>query len=341
MANEAAQKTRDNREEKAVRRRGYEPKRLGKRKFKLKAYCGVTETGKRVYFSQVYHGTSDGANARLREILEDISNGRMPTRTLPEPEREVAPVLVSEVLERWLKHKSNSHKARPRTVSNYQWLLNAYVVPTLGSKAIAEVSESDIQDCYNGLVERGISAKTIRNLHKVVEPALQRAVGWGEITKNPAEHVELPVWHREEARYLTEEQVHSFLALAKSDRYYAGFVLAIEIGPRPNEWLALRWSDIDFDNQSVTIRRSLYWPKGGSYVFTHPKTQRSNRTITVSAQVIEALRQHRSLQLNERLQAKDYADEGLVFATATGGAVCWRNLTRRHFKPLLTAAGIS
>lgn len=81
-------------------------------------------------------------------------------------------------------------------------------------------------------------------------------------------------------------------------------------------------------------------PKGG-FEFTKPKTQRSNRTITISPTAIETLRQHKRTQLEQRLRkGSDYQDNGLVFATELGTPLLWRNLAKRHLKPLLTAAGI-
>lgn len=196
-----------------------------------------------------------------------------------------------------------------------------------------------LQGPKNGLSERGINAKTIRNLHKVLEPALTRAVGWKLLSENPSEHAELPAWERKEAKYLTAEQTLSFLDVARRDKWYTAFLIAIETGARPNEYLALGWSDIDFDNRSISIRRSLYWPPGGGFEFTKPKTQRSNRTVTISAEAIEALRQHKRTQLEERMrQGSDYQDHGLVFATELGTPLLWRNLGQRHLKPLLAAA---
>jgi integrase len=92
-------------------------------------------------------------------------------------------------------------------------------------------------------------------------------VGWGEITRNPAEHVELPVWHREEARYVTKAQTRSLLAAARQDKWFIAFLVALETGARPNELLGLRWNDVSFDNRSLSIRQSLYWPKGGGFEF--------------------------------------------------------------------------
>jgi len=316
--------------------------RKGERKFLIRAYRGSTPNGKRLYFTQIFKGTSDDAQKRLQEILRDISNGITPTKMLPEPAVNPAPVLLGGTLDRWLKHKSTGRKARPRTIRNYEWLLNNYVKSVLGDKPIAEITEMDIQDCYNRLQERGIGAKTIRNLHKVLEPALERAVSWKLLPENPAEHVELPVWDREEARYLTPEQARAFRAAAQQDKWYVAFLLALETGARPNEYLALRWTDVDWEHCTVRINRSLYWPPGGGFEFTKPKTQKSVRTVTVSALAIEALRHHRRTQLEQRMeQGTDYQDYGLIFATEEGSPLLWRNLGRRHLKPLLTVAGVS
>jgi len=264
----------------------------------------------------------------------------LPRQVLPDPVTTPVSVLLGETLDRWLKHKSANRKARTRTIANYEWLLSTYVKPALGSKAIAEVSESDVQELYNDLLRRGIGAKTVRNLHKVLEPAFTRAIGWKLLSENPCKHVELPVWDRKEARYLTPEQTQAFLAAARQDKWYIAFLIAVETGARPNEYLALRWNDVNFDERSVRICRSLYWPPGGGFEFTKPKTQRSVRTKTISRQAIEALRQHRRVQLEQRMQTRDYQDCDLIFATEIGTPLSWRNLGRRHLKPLLTASGI-
>ncbi len=176
----------------------------------------------------------------------------------------------------------------------------------------------------------------------MLEPAFDAAVRWKLLAENPASHVELPVWDREEARYLTPEQVRVFLSAAKQDKWYVAFLLALETGARPNEYLALRWTDVDWERSTVRIKRSLYWPPGGGFEFTKPKTQKSVRTVTISALAVEALRQHRRTQLEQRMeQGTDYQDYGLIFATENGTPLLWRNLGRRHLKPLLTVAGIS
>jgi integrase len=328
-------------EKSKARRRG-SIERLGDRKFKLTVYTGITAEGKRVYFKQVVHGTKEMAERRLSAILDDIANGRTPTRTVPEPEPVVATVVVGETLDRWVRHKRASRKVRARTVSRYEWLLNAYVKPVLGARPVVGLTELDIQDLYNGLLERGISPRTIHHLNAALTPALAHAVRLKLLPENPAAHVELAsLQQQREMRYFNLEQTQAFLAAAARDKWHAAFLLSIEIGPRPNETLALRWADVDFDNHSISISRSLYWPEGGGYEFTPCKTKRSNRTVTISTKAVEALRQHRRQQLEHRLETgHDYQDLDLVFASEAGTPLSWKNLTRRRLKPLVKVSKI-
>jgi len=60
-------------------------------------------------------------------------------------------------------------------------------------KPLAEITELQIQELYNSLLEGGtVTAKTVRNLHKVLEPAFERAVRWKLIKENPCIDLEIP-----------------------------------------------------------------------------------------------------------------------------------------------------
>ena len=119
------------------------------------------------------------------------------------------------------------------------------------------------------------------------------------------------------------------------------FLVALESGARPNEYLALRWADVNFARQRIAIRRSLVWPKGGGFKITEPKTPRSRRSIPLSASTMTELRNHKRNQAEERLKlGSKYKNQDIVFAAESGTPLLWRNLTRRHFKPLLKKAGL-
>ncbi len=124
------------------------------------------------------------------------------------------------------------------------------------------------------------------------------------------------------------------------------FSLALESGLRPSEYLGLTWSDINLDGGAIAIARTLVWRKGDEsscrsrWYFSTPKTERSDRTIIVSDSLRLLLVDHRRKQLEERLKATNYNDNGFVFAMDDGRPVLLRTLDRAHFKPILKRAGL-
>lgn len=86
---------------------------------------------------------------------------------------------------------------------------------------------------------------------------------------------------------MTPEESARFLCALREDRNLALFALALSTGMRPEEYLGLRWVDIDFTKARVTVVRALVWrTKGGGWYFTEPKTSRSRRTIPLPPSVI-------------------------------------------------------
>ena len=126
----------------------------------------------------------------------------------------------------------------------------------------------------------------------------------------------------------------------KEDRYYPLFVIALTTGMRPEEYLALRWSDVGLQNRTVTIGRALIWPKKGTgWYFGEPKTGSGRRTIRLTGTAVQALTEHRRHQCEERLKiGANYRALDLVFATKQGGPVDPDNLRVRHFNEILIPA---
>lgn len=111
---------------------------------------------------------------------------------------------------------------------------------------------------------------------------------------------------------------------------------------RPEEYLALKWSDVDLDARIATVTRTIVWRKGGGWYFGEPKTTRSRRTVPLPESISRALKTHRAKQSEMKLKAGAYyATHNLMFATREGKPLNLRNLTLRHFRPTLKRAGLS
>jgi integrase len=170
-------------------------------------------------------------------------------------------------------------------------------------------------------------------LHK----ALKQAVHDGLVPRNVTEAVKAPRQCRKEIPTLTREQVRIFLNSAKGDRLEALYLLAIHTGLRQGELLGLKWSDIDLDRGTLQVRRILSAAKEGPR-FTTPKSNQG-RSVRLTAQAVQASRDHRKRQVQERLKhAGFWKDHGLVFTTLVGTPLNRHNVFSRSFKPLLPRA---
>jgi integrase len=111
---------------------------------------------------------------------------------------------------------------------------------------------------------------------------------------------------------------------------------------RPEEYLGLRWSDIDLKSGIVTVQQVLIWHrKGGGWSMDEPKTKGSRRNIPLPNSFIEKLKKHRKKQLECRLSIGSiYQNYDLVFASELGTPLNERNLAQRHFNKILKDAGL-
>lgn len=139
------------------------------------------------------------------------------------------------------------------------------------------------------------------------------------IPYNICRDVTLPRVERPEMLTLSADEAQRLLAQAKGHRLEALLTLALTTGMRRGELLALQWKDIDWKSGSLQVRRSVNRYAGQGFKVSEPKTKQSRRKITLPSFVLEVLKEHRTRQLEERLQAgSTWEDHGLVFSNAYG-----------------------
>jgi integrase len=124
--------------------------------------------------------------------------------------------------------------------------------------------------------------------------------------------VERPRQVKHEMATWTENQASTFLEAVASDRLNAAWQLSL-YGLRRGEVLGLCWSDIDFQGQTLTIRRARVEIAYPEIVEVDPKTERGKRTLPLDDGLVAALRSLRAQQHRERLAA------GEVYSGACGG----------------------
>ncbi|MGH2363199.1 MAG: tyrosine-type recombinase/integrase [Chloroflexota bacterium] len=244
---------------------------------------------------------------------------------------------VATFLNEWLAAVKPSIRAN--TFERYEQYVRLHAIPVLGKLALANLQPQHVQQLYSSRLEAGASPTTVAHLHAVLHRAFGQAAKWSLIPRNVAEVVDRPRIARREMATLNAPQVRKLLATAKGDDLEALYTLAVTTGMRQGEVLALRWRDVDLDGARLQVVASLQRTREGSR-FTEPKTSHSRRRIALAPKVVTALRTHRTRQTTNRLAAKRWEDNDLVFPNDVGRPILPGNLLRRSFWPLLEKAGL-
>ena len=256
---------------------------------------------------------------------------------------------VAQFLKVWLEETAKPN-VRPRTYDSYAMIVNRHLIPTLGHHKLTDLEPQHVQKMMNQKIRKaiegeekpdGLSPRSVQYLRAVLRRALNQALREGGIHRNVATLVDPPKSTEHEITVLSREQAAHFLRSVQGDRLEALYSVALTMGLRQGEALALRWSDIDFEGRTLSVAKSLQ-RIGGELVLTEPKTRKSRRRLAIPDPMVRSLRDHKRRQTEERLAAPSWTDwqgEGLVFTTPRGTPVDVANLTKR-FKAHLEGAGL-
>lgn len=244
-------------------------KKRGDKTWLVRVFMGRDNNGKRRYLNKTVRGNKKDAEAYLNATLTQISAG-----TFIEPVK----LTVDEYLDKWLATAAKA-RVRERTHDDYSEKLLRYVRPLIGKLKLTDLRSFDVQSIYTAMTERDLSPRTVRYTHTVLSSALKQAIRWNMLDRNPCGAVELPRMKHKEMQALSPQEAGRFLSNAKDDEYGVVFAFALATGMRPEEYLALKWSDIDMEARTAVVTRTLVWRKGGGWFFGEPKTTRSRRIV--------------------------------------------------------------
>lgn len=259
-------------------------------------------------------GTRRDAERELARVINEIDTG-----SFVEPSH----MTVADFLKQWLDHARN--RVSPKTRERYGELTEAHIVPNLGSYKLSQLKPLHIQGFYSDALVKGrkdgrggLSPQTVVHIHRLLRAALQQAIRWQLLARNPADAVDPPRPAKTEMRALTEAETATLLRAAERSSLRLPILVAVATGLRRGELLALRWSDIDLKTGETSVQRTLEQTKEGLR-FKEPKTQRASRTVALPAIAVEALKRRKVQQAERRLQLGPvYEDHGLIFARDDG-----------------------
>ena len=273
-------------------------------------------TGKRKQQWVSIKGTKKDAEKKLAEMLHQLDTG-----TFIKPSKTT----LAEYLERWLEDYAKPNLG-PRTFEGYKSIIYRHIIPKLGNLALTQLKPEHLQRYYSEKLTNGrynkkgaLSQTTVSHHHTCLHRALKMALKWGLIGRNPADAVTSPRPLRSEMQTMNEDEVQTFLRVARSTPYYQIFYLVLFTGMRRSELLALRWCDVDLVMSEISVSRSLHHLLDGSMVIRQPKTARGRRQIALPPSVSLLLREYKEKQALEHvLLGTTLREDDMVFSHPDG-----------------------
>lgn len=250
----------------------------------------------------------------------------------------VSVMTVKEAVEGYLRR--NAERWSTNTQASYRQVAASHVFPHLGNERIAGLTTSRVQAWVETLKKK-LAPATVVNAHIIVSGTCADLVRMDELQRNPAAGVRLPSKKRSAKTVWDEQQVADVIKQATTlyPQMAVLYRVALTTAMRPGEIRALMWKDIDFDAGTITCERSITRDaRFRQKVGMTTKTTKT-RTIAVPVSTIEALRVHRTKQLERRLAHGEWIDTGLVFDRGNGQMAAQESLRRQHVK-ICTSAGV-
>jgi Site-specific recombinase XerD len=177
-----------------------------------------------------------------------------------------------------------------------------------------DLKPEKVQSFYNDKLDEGLSERTVRYMHIILNSALSQAFKLGKVPRNVAKLTEPPKQKTREMRVLTAEEQEKFYEAIHDERLGALFLLDLATGLRRGELLALTWDNVNLEEKFIRISSSLVRvktnfeeneDKKSELIIQEPKTEKGKRVIPLLNSIVDELKEHRKRQLEEIANATD------------------------------------
>lgn len=229
----------------------------------------------------------------------------------------------------WLQEWLNNYvkiSSKQRTVLRYNEILNDHLIPLLGEYDLKLLSPILLQKHISELLKYGnkktggpLSSSSVNSVISVIQGSLNMAFNLGMMTEKVCDKLKRPKAQEKKivCFSMEEQQAIEKAVLLDRRKYMFGVVLCLYSGLRIGELLALEWSDIDFANETLIVRKTCYDGKGADGVFGRiidvPKTQSSCRVVPLPKQIISRLKDVKESNESRYVVAK--GADGLLVRT--------------------------
>lgn len=238
------------------------------------------------------------------------------------------PLLGGYTLRTWSDEWLRKHLAldcSPVTISNYRFLLDSRILPQLGDVPLSDLTPALLTDWLISVrtaprfttrkadedlvrprraseklvppskLKKPLSTKTVLNYYGCMYAMLQTAARLGYIDMNPMDRVQRPKQHKQKKVFLTQEGAVQLIRDIQDapQPYRLAVLLALLCGMRLGEIVALRYTDIDLQQNVIHVTHAVKYTSGTGEIFALPKTDESCRDIAIPPALADILHEAR------------------------------------------------
>ena len=200
-----------------------------------------------------------GNKKRAENFMMDVRRNFVPPNVQRIEEREAmqkGDILFTDFLLKWLRVAKSTVKLT--TYASYEMMATRIIIPYFETLSIKpkELTTEDIQEFYSAQLER-VSANTVIHYHAVIHRALKYAVKIKTIQSNPAVNVERPRKEKFIGSFYDKKEINSLFDSIQGHPLEVAIKLAAFYGLRREEIIGLKWTAIDFENNTLTIQHTV------------------------------------------------------------------------------------
>ena len=252
-------------------------------------------------------------------------------------------ITLAKYIDVWLEQVAPKKLAASTLVRDKQDIRR--ILPALGHYKLAELNKDILRAFYDAMRSEQnwktgglLAEKTVEGIHSCLCGILSDAVEAGYITHNPAWRAYRKKGAPQERPVADEETVQRLITAleGQSLKYEVYFKLILATGMRRGEACGLRWSDIDWRQRALHIRRNVVKLSGQPILVKEPKTRAGVRVVYLSKELCKLLRvwQKESAWEKEQRGGGELEEEDYLFRQPGGDPMVPSTFTFR-FKKIL------
>ncbi len=292
-----------------------------------------------------------GNKTRAPKLLRDtIKEYEQAEEARAEQEANWSLMPFIDAIRLWYDDKISNfeHPIDEVTKQGYDTLMKNHVYPYFKEKGLrpCEITKDNLQEFINEKAKNGklngkggLAPRSLKLIKNIVNQTLQFCVSEGMIPSNPCQFVKLPACQRYEAKFYTKSQIDELLEKIKNEPLYPLIRLTALYGLRRSEALGLCWDCVNFEAETITIRRTV---SKVTTVVAKDKTKNtsSRRSFPMTPDIKQLLLELRAHQeQDKKFFGKEYHDCDYVFRWPDGRPFS-PDYVSDKFPKLLKAAGM-